>query len=97
MSLTNSLLSQLIGTAGAWFLYDFVTFPNGVFSGSIIANIVKSTGKEKIRKTAEWQLLLSALSLPGCIVGALIVNKLGRRNLSESFAISLAIWEDPDD
>ncbi|GAA5868941.1 hypothetical protein JCM16303_000312 [Sporobolomyces ruberrimus] len=72
---------SLIGTAGAWFLYDFVTFPNGVFSGSIIANIVKSTGKEKIRKTAEWQLLLSALSLPGCIVGALIVNKLGRRNL----------------
>ncbi|GAA5934027.1 uncharacterized protein JCM15063_000535 [Sporobolomyces koalae] len=72
---------SLIGTAGAWFLYDFVTFPNGVFSGSIIANIVKAKGKEKIRKTAEWQLLLSTLALPGCIVGALIVNRLGRRNL----------------
>ncbi|GAA5844145.1 hypothetical protein JCM5353_005567 [Sporobolomyces roseus] len=55
--------------------------PNGVFSGSIIANIVKATGKEKIRKTAEWQLLLSTLGLPGCIIGALIVNRLGRRNL----------------
>ncbi|GAA5841554.1 hypothetical protein JCM3766R1_003985 [Sporobolomyces carnicolor] len=39
------------------------------------------TGKEKIRKTAEWQLLLSTIALPGCIVGALLVNKLGRRNL----------------
>lgn len=72
---------SLIGTCGAWFLYDFVTFPNGVFSGAVISNIVKSTGKEKIRKTAEWQLLLSTLALPGCIVGALIVNRLGRRNL----------------
>ncbi|GAA6005207.1 hypothetical protein JCM11491_002619 [Sporobolomyces phaffii] len=72
---------SLIGTAGTWFIYDMVVFPNGVFSGSIIANIVKATGKEKIRKTAEWQLLLSALSLPGCIIGALIVNRLGRRNL----------------
>jgi len=57
--------------------------PNGVFSGSIIANIVKATGKEKIRKTAEWQLLLSTLGLPGCVIGALIVNRLGRRNLSK--------------
>ncbi|GAA5965874.1 hypothetical protein JCM21900_004934 [Sporobolomyces salmonicolor] len=72
---------SLIGTAGAWFLYDFITFPNGVFSGTIIANIIKATGKEKIRKTAEYQLLLSSIALPGCIVGALLVNRLGRRNL----------------
>jgi hypothetical protein len=32
---------SLIGTCGAWFLYDFVVFPNGVFSGTIIASIVK--------------------------------------------------------
>ncbi|CEQ41678.1 SPOSA6832_03435, partial [Sporobolomyces salmonicolor] len=73
---------SLIGTAGAWFLYDFITFPNGVFSGTIIANIIKATGKEKIRKTAEYQLLLSSIALPGCIVGALLVNRLGRRNLT---------------
>ncbi|GAA6032995.1 hypothetical protein JCM8097_000089 [Rhodosporidiobolus ruineniae] len=74
---------SLIGTAGAWFLYDFVTFPNGVFSGTIISNIIDPslTGPAKVRSTAEWQLLLGALSLPGCIIGALIVNRLGRRNL----------------
>ncbi|GAA6059719.1 hypothetical protein JCM10212_000247 [Sporobolomyces blumeae] len=71
----------LIGTCLTWFLYDFVTFPNGVFSGAIIANIVKAKGEEKIRKTAEWQLLLSTFGLPGCIIGAFIVNRLGRRNL----------------
>ncbi|ORY77581.1 major facilitator superfamily domain-containing protein [Leucosporidium creatinivorum] len=71
---------SLIGTAGAWFLYDFITFPNGVFSGVIISSVVKASGNELVRKTAEYQLLLGAIALPGCVVGALLVNKLGRRN-----------------
>jgi MFS family permease len=61
--------------------YDFVTFPNGVFSGTIISQIVKVKGHELVRKTAEYQLLLGALALPGCVAGALLVNRMGRRNL----------------
>ena len=34
----------LLGTAGTWFLYDFVTFPNGIFSSTIIASIVPGAG-----------------------------------------------------
>ncbi|KAJ7096464.1 MFS Git1p-related glycerophosphoinositol permease [Mycena crocata] len=71
---------SLIGTAGAWFLYDFIVFPNGVFSGVIISSLVKATGHELVRKTAEWQLLLGVISLPGCFIGAALVNCLGRRN-----------------
>ncbi|KAF7966433.1 hypothetical protein HWV62_38392 [Athelia sp. TMB] len=68
---------ELIGTCGAWFLYDFVTFPNGVFSGTIIASVVKNAD---IKQTAEWQLLLGAIALPGVFVGAALCNPLGRRN-----------------
>ncbi|KAF3020678.1 Plasma membrane permease, mediates uptake of glycerophosphoinositol and glycerophosphocholine [Neopestalotiopsis sp. 37M] len=68
---------DLIGTAGAWFLYDFITFPNGVFSGTIISSVVKNSD---IVKTAEYQLLLGAISLPGVFIGALLCNKIGRRN-----------------
>ncbi|CAK5277228.1 unnamed protein product [Mycena citricolor] len=71
---------SLIGTAGAWFLYDFIVFPNGVFSGVIISSLVKVHGKELVRKTAEWQLLLGIISIPGCFVGAALVNRIGRRN-----------------
>ncbi|KAJ7074137.1 MFS Git1p-like glycerophosphoinositol permease [Mycena amicta] len=71
---------SLIGTAGAWFLYDFIVFPNGVFSGVIISSIVKAKGHELVRKTAEYQLLLGMISVPGCFVGAALVNRLGRRN-----------------
>lgn len=67
---------RLIGTAGAWFLYDFVVFPNGVFSGTIISSIV---APGDIKATAEWTLLLGALALPGIFVGAYLVNKIGRK------------------
>ncbi|KKA18620.1 GIT1 is required for uptake of glycerophosphoinositol [Rasamsonia emersonii CBS 393.64] len=68
----------LIGTCGAWFLYDFVTFPNGVFSGTIISSIVGKDGS--IRKTAEWQLLLGAIALPGVLIGAWLCDRIGRKN-----------------
>jgi MFS family permease len=71
----------LIGTCGAWFLYDFVTFPNGVFSGLIIASVVDSSPDNVISSTAEWQLLLGTLALPGVFIGALLCNKLGRRQI----------------
>ncbi|EGN96629.1 hypothetical protein SERLA73DRAFT_184737 [Serpula lacrymans var. lacrymans S7.3] len=67
----------LIGTCGAWFLYDFVTFPNGVFSGAIISSVIHNSD---IKQTAEWQLLLGTIALPGVFVGALLCNRLGRRN-----------------
>ena len=68
----------LIGTCGAWFLYDFVTFPNGVFSGVIISSVVKNGS---IRSTAEYQLLLGAIALPGVVLGAFFCNRLGRKNV----------------
>jgi len=68
---------SLIGTCGAWFLYDFVTFPNGVFSGTIIASIIPNGD---LKSTAEWQLLLGAIALPGVFVGARLCNSFGRRN-----------------
>jgi MFS family permease len=70
---------SLIGTCGAWFLYDFITFPNGVFSGTIIASIVPKTGNV-ITKTGEWTLLLGILSLPGVFLGAWLCDRLGRKN-----------------
>jgi len=68
---------SLIGTCGAWFLYDFVTFPNGVFSGTIISSVIHNND---IKKIAEWQLLLSSIALPGVFIGVLLCNPLGRRN-----------------
>ncbi|KAI5240374.1 MFS general substrate transporter [Aureobasidium subglaciale] len=70
---------RLLGTCGAWFLYDFITFPNGVFSATILSGVVKK-GPHNIRSTAEWQLLLGAIALPGVILGAWLCNRIGRKN-----------------
>lgn len=69
---------SLLGTAGAWFLYDFVTFPNGTFSGTIISSVVNK--HDNIRSTAEWTLLLAALALPGVFLGAYLCDRIGRKN-----------------
>ena len=68
------------------FLYDFVTFPNGVFSATIISGVIHDND---IKKTAEWQLLLSSIALPGVFIGALLCNPLGRRN-TVSFPIKIS-------
>ncbi|KLO78793.1 GIT1-Glycerophosphoinositol transporter also able to mediate low-affinity phosphate transport [Fusarium fujikuroi] len=69
----------LIGTCGAWFLYDFVTFPNGVFSGTILASVVPEGGNTLLH-TAEWQLLLGCIALPGVFIGAWMCDRVGRKN-----------------
>ncbi|KAI1264415.1 putative glycerophosphoinositol permease [Xylariaceae sp. FL1019] len=66
----------LIGTCGAWFIYDFVTFPNGIFSSLIISSVVKT---KDIKTTFEWTLLLNTLQLPGVFIGAFLCNRLGRK------------------
>ena len=70
---------RLLGTCGAWFLYDFITFPNGVFSATILSGVVKK-GPNNVRSTAEWQWLLGAIALPDVIVGAYLCNRIGRKN-----------------
>ena len=96
---------SLIGTAGVWygqlssmitpssdllrFIFDFVAFPNTIFSGTIISSV---THNGDIKKIAEWQLLLSSITLPGVILGALLCNPLGRRNTVGSF-VDMGIFE----
>jgi len=55
-----------------------VTFPNGVFSGVIISSLTKGS-TNPIRTTAEWQLLLGTIALPGVFLGAFLCNRLGRK------------------
>lgn len=35
---------------------------------------------KSIQKTAEWQLLLGTLALPGVFIGAMLCDRLGRKN-----------------
>lgn len=67
----------LVGTCGAWFMYDFVTFPNGIFSSSIISSVIGSSSD--LRRICEWNLLLGIIAIPGVFLGAYLCDKIGRK------------------
>ncbi|KAK6457290.1 permease [Scheffersomyces xylosifermentans] len=70
---------RLIGTTVAWFLYDFVTFPNGIFSAGIISNVIPKSESQNLEKIAEWNLLIGAIALPGVFIGAYLNDLIGRK------------------
>lgn len=70
---------RLLGTCLCWFLYDFVTFPNGIFSAGIISNVLSVSERKNLEKIAEWNLLLGVIAIPGCLVGAFLCDRIGRK------------------
>ena len=68
---------RLLGTCGTWFMYDFVTFPNGIFSSTIISAVIKD--KNDLERIAEWNLLLGTLSCLGVPIGAYLSDRIGRK------------------
>ncbi|KAL2814229.1 major facilitator superfamily domain-containing protein [Aspergillus cavernicola] len=67
---------RLITTSTAFFLYDFINFPNSIMSSTIIASLVPNSD---LQTTAQWQLILALLPLPGVCLGAYLTNAIGRR------------------
>ena len=65
---------RLAGTGGAFFIYDFVNFPNGIMSSTIINSLVPG---KALQTVAIWQLMLALMTLPGVFVGIFLVNRLG--------------------
>ncbi|TIA33979.1 MFS general substrate transporter, partial [Aureobasidium pullulans] len=67
---------RLLGTSSAFFVYDFINFPNSIMSSAIINEVVP--GKD-VRQTAIWQFILALLAVPGPIIGSYLCNKIGRK------------------
>ncbi|KAL5045625.1 hypothetical protein BDW71DRAFT_76381 [Aspergillus fruticulosus] len=68
---------RLLTTSTAFFLYDFINFPNSIMSSTIISSLVTDNN---IQTTAIWQVILSILPVPGVVLGAYLTNAIGRRN-----------------
>lgn len=68
---------RLLTTSTAFFLYDFINFPNSIMSSTIITSLVEDGN---IQTTAIWQVILAVLPVPGVMLGAYLTNAIGRRN-----------------
>ncbi|KAJ7195129.1 major facilitator superfamily domain-containing protein [Mycena pura] len=68
---------RIIGTCACWFLYDFCSYPFGLFSSTIISQL---NPNNTVMRNIALGTLINAFYLPGCLVGGLVIDKLGRRN-----------------
>lgn len=57
-----------------------MTFPNGIFSATIISSVLDGSKKSDLERVAEWNLLLGTIAIPGIFVGAYLCDIIGRRN-----------------
>ncbi|KAG0086816.1 hypothetical protein BGZ93_007605 [Podila epicladia] len=67
----------LLGTGGSWFFYNFISYPFGIFAGTILDNAIGSDAT--FVQTAEWMLLLNCFYIPGSLGGAFASDFIGRK------------------
>ncbi|KAG0346782.1 Plasma membrane permease, mediates uptake of glycerophosphoinositol and glycerophosphocholine [Podila humilis] len=67
----------LLGTGGSWFFYNFISYPFGIFAGTILDNAIGTEGT--FVQTAQWMLLLNCFYLPGSLGGAFAADIIGRK------------------
>ncbi len=72
-------IKYLVGTAGAWFLLDVAFYGNGISSVLIMKSI--SPHMDLLAHTLMSALLFFVFAVPGYILAAKYVDRIGRKNL----------------
>ncbi|RHZ65738.1 hypothetical protein CDV55_107114 [Aspergillus turcosus] len=76
----------MLGTSLAWFCYDFISYPFGIFSSTIISQL----GPENTTiQNIGFGTVVNSFYLPGCIVGGLLMDRIGRKqNMTLGFMLT---------
>ncbi|KAH7913193.1 major facilitator superfamily domain-containing protein [Hygrophoropsis aurantiaca] len=65
----------LLGISLAWFIYDFITYPFGIFSSTITDNVTGNT--DSLTVVFGWSVIINLFYIPGTLAGAFTVDFLG--------------------
>ncbi|KAF8632225.1 hypothetical protein AX15_001982 [Amanita polypyramis BW_CC] len=66
---------SMAALAFAWFVYDFIVYPFGLFSSVIVDNI--TGGSSSLTVVLGWNVVINLFYMPGTIFGAFIIDYLG--------------------
>ncbi|KAK1008768.1 hypothetical protein LTS01_002041 [Friedmanniomyces endolithicus] len=76
----------MLGTSLAWFMYDFVTYPFGIFSSTIIGSL---NPIDTLVQNIRYGTVVNAFYLPGCIVGGFLMDWIGRK---QTMTLGFVCW-----
>ncbi|KAG5986000.1 hypothetical protein E4U43_005742, partial [Claviceps pusilla] len=76
----------IVGTSLSWFMYDFVTYPFGIFGSTIIGTLNPSGD---LRYDIGYGTVLNLLYIPGTLIGGLLMDRIGRK---QTMALGFALW-----
>ncbi|CAD6576658.1 MAG: hypothetical protein CYPHOPRED_006071 [Cyphobasidiales sp. Tagirdzhanova-0007] len=65
---------RLLGVSLSWFIYDWISYPAGIYSSVITGDIIPNGS---ISQNLGWDIVINAFYLPGTIIGAFFVDWLG--------------------
>ncbi|KAL0939821.1 uncharacterized protein CTRU02_206431 [Colletotrichum truncatum] len=66
----------LLGCCTAWFLYDAVVYPFNLLAPTLVAGF---SSQQTMIQSIGWSALINAFALPGAFIGALLMDRIGRR------------------
>lgn len=65
---------RLLGVCAAWFVYDWVAYPAGIYSSNIVSAIIPDG---TMQQNLGWDVVINAFYLPGTIAGLFFIDWLG--------------------
>ncbi|OLN96123.1 putative metabolite transport protein GIT1 [Colletotrichum chlorophyti] len=75
----------LLGCCSAWFLYDAVVYPFNLLAPTLVSGF---SSQQTMLQSIGWSALINAFALPGAFIGALLMDRIGRR---QTYALGWAI------
>ncbi|KAG8888020.1 hypothetical protein FRB99_004164, partial [Tulasnella sp. 403] len=70
---------RFIAISLAWFIYDFITYPFGIYSSTIVTTIIGKSAP--LTTSLGWNVVINLFYIPGCMIGALLVDRVKPRML----------------
>ncbi|KAJ5666580.1 hypothetical protein N7462_010989 [Penicillium macrosclerotiorum] len=66
----------LLGMCGTWFIYNYISYPFGLFSSTIVGRVNLSSS---LALTMAWGTLINCFYIPGAFIGGFLSDRIGRR------------------
>lgn len=76
----------MLGVSLAWFCYDFVTYPFGIYSSTIISQL---NPNNTTTQNIGYGTVVNCFYLPGCLIGGLLMDRIGRK---QTMTLGFVLW-----